>query len=156
VIPSDLTAHPNLLEVVLPGGGRAWVRRKLSHEQALHRQCFTARLADLVSIDTLKAVLREETLDETKLLDVINPEKVIRGRAEIEAGVIASCAWGWDGVLSPDGDELVFPTDVGRMDEDDFRALYEAQEGAIREGRADPNAGAGRSSPPLPAVGSTP
>ena len=141
-IPSDLTVHPNLVEVALPTGGRAWVRRRLTHEQTIMRTAASAALTTVMPPEIL-ALRRDGPLDA---LAGVETAAIIRALGEMKTTVIAACVWGWDGVRSPDGDELASPADAGRMDEADLDVLYEAQEAAIVS--ADPNAGRGPSSPP--------
>lgn len=141
-IPSDLTVHPNLLEVALPTGGRAWVRRRLTHEQTYLRNAalvrFTASLPPgSTAIDADLASMAFGGVDTSETI-------IEMGR--MKTSIVSACAWGWEGVRSPDGDDLSFPADIGRMDEADLDALYEAQEAVIVS--ADPNAGRGRSSSP--------
>lgn len=147
MIPSDLTAHPNLVAVALPGGGRAWVRRRLSVEQTMIRQAAKASLANVVPIDQLRGLAS----DGVELVAALvaaghDPGEAIRAIGEMRIATVAACAWGWDGVSDPDGEPLTFPSDVRRMAAEDLDALYEAQEAAVE--RADPNAGRGPSSPP--------
>ena len=141
-IPSDLTVHPNLIEVALPTGGRAWVRRRLTHEQMIMRTAASAALTSVMPPEIL-------TLNRGAPLDAlagVETAAIIRALGAMKTTVVAACVWGWEGVRSPDGDELASPADAGRMDTDDLDALYEAQEAAIVS--ADPNAGRGPSSPP--------
>lgn len=151
MIPSSLTATPNLVEVALPSGGRAWVRRRLNHEQSIGRQAAQMRLAKLLPADVLAAADADPS---TLFAELADPGELVERIGEAKVGVIVSCVWGWDGVRSPDGDELTFPADVAKMSPEDLEALYAAQEAAIES--ADPNAGRGRSSAPSPSDDPTP
>ncbi len=145
-IPSDLTVHPNLIEVALPTGGRAWVRRRLSHEQTVMRMAASASLTSAMPPEILALDAREA--NPMARLAGVETGAIIRAIGAMKTATVAACVWGWDGVRSPDGEELASPADAGRMDEADLDALYEAQEAAIVS--ADPNAGRGPSSPPSP------
>ena len=143
-IPSDLTVHPNLVEVALPTGGRAWVRRRLTHEQTVMRMAASASLTSAMPPEILALDAREA--NPMARLAGVETAEIVRAIGAMKTATVAACVWGWDGVRSPDGDELASPADAGRMDAADLDALYEAQEAAIMS--ADPNAGRDRSSPP--------
>lgn len=149
----------NLVEVAIPSGGRAWARRRLTVEQALVRSAAKVSLARHLPPDLAAG----GSLSTTEIMAAMtargDPADLLRAIGAGKIETVRSCVWGWEGVRSPDGDELVFPADVPRMDAADLEALYEAQEAAIET--ADPNAGRDRSSRrsrgpvPIPAGPST-
>lgn len=154
-IPSDLTVHPNLLEVALPTGGRAWVRRRLTHEQTYLRQAELVKLTASLPPEVVALDIHDQTTLERLAFEGVDTSGVIKAFGDMKTAIVAACVWGWDGVRGPDGDDLASPADAARMDEEDLDALFTAQEAALES--ADPNAGRDRSSPlsrrrrPIPA-----
>jgi hypothetical protein len=103
----------SLKEVSLPRGGKAWVATRATHAQtkALYRAQYAAAQEPGEALDLQTAGIRTFTVR-------------------------------WDGVHDPNtDDELSFPADLDRLDQEDASALFKAINAALTEGRADPNAG---------------
>lgn len=127
----------NLKEVPLPTGGRAWVRKRLSHDRdGVFRAIFAGMATLLGRARALSGLGDAETTAETatevrSITSTVNDSK---------REIVELCTHRWEGVRDPDNDdvELVFPADVGKLDREDFEALFDGILEALREGRADP------------------
>lgn len=152
--------NQNLREVVLPGGGRALVRLRLTHEQDTEREAAILDYWDALPDEVLAAIADRDAASTT---DVVTAARrtpgygaVVRATDRMKAAVVRACTVSWEGVSDPDGNALAWPAGIPSLSTDDLDALYEGCLAAAGEVRADPNAGAAPSAPPSSPADPTP
>jgi len=144
--------NPNLREVVLPGGGRANVRLRLTHEQDTVLEAATLDYWDALPDDVLASIQDRESASTDDVKKVAKRTRgygaVTRATDAMMTAQILACVADWDGVRDPDGNDLAWPAGLSGLASADFAALHEGCLAAVAAGRADPNAGAGPSEKP--------
>jgi hypothetical protein len=150
---------PNLREVTLPGGGRALVRVRLTHEQDAAVEASSIDYWDAMPDDVLAEI---EERKDASVAEIAAAAKKLRGargygavtRAAdaMKTAQIRACVADWEGVSDPDGNALAWPAGLPGLSSADFDVLHMACVSAVLEGRADPNAGSGPSASPSRAV----
>ena len=125
-------------EVSLPTGGRAWVRTRLSHERS---SCYLAVISGLsVLVGRAKQLSEKAAAGEISETSSEDISAITRHVAQAKSDIVELCCHRWEGVRDPDNPdvELVFPADVGKLDNADFEALFDGCLAGVTEGRADP------------------
>ena len=123
--------------VELPGGGKAWVAKVLTHaqDQIITRHYLRRRRFEveepIPGSDEMRRVERSDLTPE-QIEELIDLESGFRD-VYIRARVLR-----WEDVTDPEGNPIAFPEDVGRMRTDDFNALFVAI-GAVARGDNLPN-----------------
>ena len=133
----------------MPGGGRALVRLRLTHEQDIAREAAILDYWDAMPDEVLASTAAREDVSSDDLVTAASRTTgmgaVIRATDAMKAAIVRACTAGWDGVMDPDGSALTFPAGVASLSTPDLDALYVGCLAANMDGRADPNAGAGPS-----------
>lgn len=133
-----------LTEVGLPTGGRVWLRTRLTHAQEREREDAQASLP-AGALGRLAVSL--EASDRTVLEDS-DVSAVMRGMRAVDEATLRVCIHHADGVRDPDGQPVELPGGIDMLDQEDFAFLVDAAEGALAEGRGDPNSSRGSSATP--------
>lgn len=152
--------NPNLREVAMPGGGRALVRLRLTHQQETELEAATLDYWDALPDEVLARLQDRDAASTDEVAGIARRTKgygaVVRATDALKTAQLRACVASWEGVTDPDGNALAWPDGIASLSLADFDALHEACLAAVAEGRADPNAGAAPSAPPSPPADPSP
>ena len=116
------------------------MRSRLSHERFSTYQAIIAGLATLSArAQQIQAQADAGIVDAPATAEMRSISKAV---SDATLELVALCCHHWDSVRDPDNPdrELVFPDDLGDLDQTDFEALWNGVQAGIGSGRPDPKA----------------